>query len=195
MKTKEKDINLSYALFIKSELEKNRKFKVFLTRSNDNFVSLSDRVNKSRRLHADLFISIHSDSSTNRRARGLSIYTLSKSASDERTTKLMQKSLANTFNYWRNKYKYDKIRYQTLNDSVRFSNVLLKNLKRNGIKTFSNSPIKQANFAVLIAPEYPSILLELGFISNLYDEKLLKTYSYKKKISDNIIKSINEYFK
>ena len=195
MRTKEKNINLSYALFIKKELEKNKKFKVFLTRSNDFFVSLNDRVNKSRKLNADLFISIHSDSSTNRRARGLSIYTLSKSASDERTTKLIQRNLVSTFNYWRNKHKYDKIRYQTLNDSIKFSNVLLKNLKKNGVKTFSTSPIKQANFAVLLAPEYPSILLELGFISNLYDEKLLNSYSYKKKISDNIVKSINEYFK
>ena len=194
-RTREKDVNISFALYIKNELEKTGRIKVFLTRSNDTFVSLSNRVIKSRKWNADLFISIHSDSSTNRRARGLSIYTLSKKASDTRTADLIRKSLTNRFNYWRNKSKYDKMRYQALNESVKFSSNLIKNLKNDRVRMFSSQPLKQANFAVLLAPEYPSLLIELGFISNRQDEYLLKTTSYKKTIAKNIAKSVKEYFK
>ena len=194
-RTREKDINLSFALYIKQELEKTGRIRVFLTRSNNTFVSLSNRVVKSRKWNADLFISIHSDSSTNRRARGLSVYTLSKKASDTRTAELIRKSLVNRFNYWRNKSKYDKMRYQALNESVKFSSNLIKNLRNDRVKMFSSQPLKQANFAVLLAPEYPSLLIELGFISNRQDEYLLKTLNYKKTIARNIVKSVKEYFK
>ena len=81
-----------YAKTIKKELEKHNKIEVILTRNGDYFVELKDRVNKARMLDADLFISIHSDSNNNRKAKGLSIYTLMKSASDTRTVELMMKS-------------------------------------------------------------------------------------------------------
>ena len=194
-RTKEKDVNLAFALHIKKELEKSDKIKVYLTRSNDTFISLSDRVNKSRRWHADLFISIHSDSNENKNVRGLSIYTLSKSASDTRTAELLRQTAGSRFAYWRNKTKYDNMRYKALNESVKFSKNLINNLKRNRVRMFGTQPLKQANFAVLLAPEYPSLLIELGFISNAQDERLLKTMDYRKLVARNIVKSVNEYFR
>lgn len=196
-RTKEKDINLIYAKAIKEELEKNGKIMVVLTRSNDRFVELKDRVNKARLLDADLFISVHSDSNTNRRAKGLSVYTLMKSASDTRTVKLMTQSnkynIVGSFSYWKNKMKYDSIRYKTLAESTKFTNILIKNLKMKNVKMFGD-PHKYGNFAVLLAPEFPSVLIELGFLSNPQDEQMLKSYSYRKTISQSVAKSVYGYF-
>ncbi|MBR2141179.1 MAG: N-acetylmuramoyl-L-alanine amidase [Rickettsiales bacterium] len=197
-KTKEKDINLLYARAIKNELGKNSKIKVIMTRNSDIFIELKDRVNKARMLNADLFISIHSDSSTNRRASGLSVYTLMKSASDTRTTKLMvtdsKYKIINNMNYWKNKIKYDSIRYKTLAESTKFTNVLINNLKSKNVKMFGE-PHKYGNFAVLLAPEFPSVLIELSFLSNPQDEKLLKNQNYRNTISKSVATSVFKYFK
>lgn len=191
LKTKEKDVNLIYAKAIKQELEKNKRINVVLTRSTDVFVDLKNRVNRARFLNADLFISIHSDSSVNMKARGLSIYTLMKSASDTRTVELMTQ---NKYSYWKNKIKYDSIRYKTLAESTKFTNILIKDFKNKNIKMFGN-PHKYGNFAVLLAPEFPSVLIELGFLSNIQDERMLKSYSYKITVSKSIAQSIFNYFK
>lgn len=194
--TKEKDINLMYAKTIKKELEKHNKIEVILTRNGDYFVELKDRVNKARMLDADLFISIHSDSNNNRKAKGLSIYTLMKSASDTRTVELMKKSkkynINSNFAYWRNKIKYDSIRYKTLAESTKFTNILINNLKRRDINMFGD-PHKYGNFAVLLAPEFPSVLIELGFLSNPDDERMLKSPSYRRTISRSIAEAVYGY--
>lgn len=194
--TKEKDINLMYAKTIKKELEKHNKIEVILTRNGDYFVELKDRVNKARMLDADLFISIHSDSNNNRKAKGLSIYTLMKSASDTRTVELMKKSkkynIDSNFAYWRNKIKYDSIRYKTLAESTKFTNILINNLKRRDINMFGD-PHKYGNFAVLLAPEFPSVLIELGFLSNPDDERMLKSPSYRRTISRSIAEAVYKY--
>lgn len=198
-RTKEKNVNLNVAKAIKNELNKNSKLKVYLTRNDDRFIELYDRVNKSRKLKADLFISIHSDSTRNRKARGLSIYTLKKSASDVRTTRLYGKN-----NILQNEsfqdLKYDTIsaildisRYENLNKSIKFSEQLIKNFKKQDINLLYN-PHKYGNFAVLLAPEYPSVLIELGFISNPYDEKMLNSRDFRKKISISVAKAVSEYF-
>lgn len=196
MGTKEKDINLMYIKTIKKELERHNKIEVILTRNGDFFVELKDRVNKARMLNADLFISIHSDSNNNRKAKGLSIYTLMKSASDTRTVELMMKSkkynINSNFAYWRNKIKYDSIRYKTLAESTKFTNILINNLKRRDINMFGD-PHKYGNFAVLLAPEFPSVLVELGFLSNPDDERMLKSSSYRRIISRTIAESVYRY--
>ena len=199
LRTKEKNINLLYAKSIKSELEKNPKIKVVLTRSSDIFVELKDRVNKARMLNADLFISIHSDSNLNRRAKGLSVYTLMKSASDTRSVKLMTNNskynVINNINYWKNKIKYDNLRYKNLAESTKFTNILVRDFRDNNVKMFGSDPHKYGNFAVLLAPEFPSVLIELGFLSNFEDERMLKSSSYRKKISKSIATSVNYYFR
>ncbi len=198
--TKEKNINLSVARAIKNELDKDSKFRVYLTRNDDKFIELYERVNRSRNLRADLFISIHSDSTKNRKARGLSVYTLKKSASDTRTKELYTKNgILKNKNL--NNLKYDTInaildinRYDNLNKSIKFSEKLLKNFKKQNINLLHN-PHKYGNFAVLLAPEYPSVLIELGFISNPYDEKMLNSKEFKKRISFSVANAVREYFR
>ena len=199
-RTKEKNINLSVARAIKNELDKNPRLKVYLTRNDDRFIELYDRVNKSRNLRADLFISIHSDSTRNRKARGLSVYTLKKSASDTRTTELYTENNILKSRSLQN-LRYDTVnaildisRYDNLNKSIKFSERLLRNFRRQNINLL-HSPHKYGNFAVLLAPEYPSVLIELGFISNPYDEKMLNSREFKKRISFSIANAIKEYFR
>jgi N-acetylmuramoyl-L-alanine amidase len=193
-KIKEKDVNLTFAKALKYELDKNKNLKVYLTRSTDNFIELSERVNKSRNLKADLFISLHADSNPNKKARGLSIYTLPKGASDTRTTQFSDIKTLNSRNVKNEIFStiLDISRYKTLSDSTNFANSVIKNFRREGIRMQGN-PHKYGNFAVLLAPEYPSILIELGFISNLDDEKMLQTSEYKKKIITNIAKAVESY--
>lgn len=180
-KTKEKNINLDFAIEIKKRLQKNKNFKVYMTREDDKFISLKNRVIFSIRKNADLFISIHSDSNPDRRARGLSIYTF----------------LNNNYN---NKYYSDmeSIIYNINNknrvsDSEKFTKLLIKNFDKNNINMLYR-PHKYARFAVLSVSECPSVLIELGFLSNRFDEKLLRSREYKFKISESIARSVNSYF-
>ena len=180
-KTKEKNINLDFAIEIKKRLQKNKNFKVYMTREDDKFISIKNRVIFSIRKNADLFISIHSDSNPDRRARGLSIYTF----------------LNNNYN---NKYYSDmeSIIYNINNknrvsDSEKFTKLLIKNFDKNNINMLYR-PHKYARFAVLSVSECPSVLIELGFLSNRFDEKLLRSREYKFKISESIARSVNSYF-
>ena len=180
-KTKEKNINLDFAIEIKKRLQKNKNFKVYMTREDDKFISLKNRVIFSIRKNADLFISIHSDSNPDRRARCLSIYTF----------------LNNNYN---NKYYSDmeSIIYNINNknrvsDSEKFTKLLIKNFDKNNINMLYR-PHKYARFAVLSVSECPSVLIELGFLSNRFDEKLLRSREYKFKISESIARSVNSYF-
>lgn len=180
-KTKEKNINLDFAIEIKKRLQKNKNFKVYMTREDDKFISIKNRVIFSIRKNADLFISIHSDSNPDRRARGLSIYTF----------------LNNNYN---NKYYSDmeSIIYNINNknrvsDSEKFTKLLIKNFDKNNINMLYR-PHKYARFAVLSVSECPSVLIELGFLSNRFDEKLLRSREYKFKISESIARSVDSYF-
>ena len=179
-KTKEKNINLDFAIEIKKRLQKNKNFKVYMTREDDKFISLKNRVIFSIRKNADLFISIHSDSNPDRRARGLSIYTF--------------------FNNDNNKYYSDmeSVIYNINNknkvsDSEKFTRLLIKNFDKNNVNMLYR-PHKYARFAVLSVSECPSVLIELGFLSNRFDEKLLRSREYKFKISESIARSVNSYF-
>lgn len=189
----EKDVNLAFVKTIKKELEKNPKIKVILTRQNDVFVPLSTRVIFSMRKNADLFISIHSDSNQNTRATGLSIYTLNERGFQRRTTKLIKQSNG-TSNYLMNRNKLiSKAKYNNQVMSSRFANTLVRHFDNNDVNMLNN-PHKQANFAVLLSPNYPSVLIELGFLSNYNDEKMLSTISYRKTIAKAIGEAVNNFF-
>lgn len=187
MSTKEKDINLIFAKEIAKQLEKNRNFEVYLTRNNDKFISLKNRVVIARKMKANLFISIHSDSNPNKNVRGLSLYTLPK------------KKESISLGFSRNRYIFrQKSRISNTNskkyaESDKFVNILLQKFSDQEINTLFN-PHKYANFAVLVAPEFPSVLIELGFLSNLQDEKMLNSDRYKRKVSLAVSQSINRYF-
>lgn len=201
--TKEKIITLTYAKSLKEALDKTGKYKVYLTRNQDFFVELRERVSIARRYKGDLFISIHADSAMNTNARGLSIYTLSQKASDTRTARLAQKEnkadIIGGLNLY-GEYQYtintlvDISRRQAMNDSKKFAKILEKQLKDRDVQALGTM-IKYANFAVLTSADMPSILLELGFLSNKTDERMIRSSSYKTKIVNSIVSAVNIYFK
>jgi N-acetylmuramoyl-L-alanine amidase len=199
--TKEKDINLKFARILENELRKNRKIEVHLTRSSDIYLNLSDRIRKSRNLDANLLISVHSDSSTNKNTRGLTVYTLTRTVSDVRSIKyLRDHNMTMTRTVEPHGGKFDIIRtildisrYSSLNESNRFAEILSRNfINSRNINTMPK-PHKYGDFAILLAPEFPSVLIELGFLSNVGDEKLLKTESYKVDLAREIAISVADY--
>lgn len=201
--TKEKIITLTYAKSLKEALDKTGKYKVYLTRNQDFFIELRERVSIARRYKGDLFISIHADSALNKKARGLSIYTLSQKASDTRTAKLAQKENKadiigglNLYGEYQDTINtlVDISRRQAMNDSKIFARILEKQLLNRNVQPLGTM-IKHANFAVLTSADMPSILLELGFLSNKTDERMIRSFGYKTKIVNSIVSAVNEYFK
>lgn len=197
--TQEKDINLDYAMILRKELTKNKKIKVYLTRGNDTFLSLTDRLNIARKYKPDLFISLHSNASSNKDTRGLSIYTLSKDASDTRTANLANSENKSNIIGGMNLYDeyqdtintlVDLSRKEILHESNNIAEMFVKDFKRNNINLLEK-PHRKANFAVLLAPDFPSVLIELGFLSNSKDDKMLNSNSYKKQFSKSIYNTIN----
>lgn len=203
LRTKEKVITLSYAKLLKKELEKNGKYRVYLTRSHDKFIKLRDRVKKARKIKADLFISIHANSTTNHKARGFSIYTLSEKASDKEAAMLARReNRADEIGgvKFRNANKdivatlIDLSQRSSMNYSSKFADLAIKNVKKQKIHLIGNSH-RFAGFAVLTAPDMVSILIELGYISNRSEEKQLNKYNHKIKIIRGLSNAIDGYFK
>lgn len=202
-KTREKDLTLSYSKSLAYALSKSKKYKIYLTRDSDVFIPLSGRVAKARKVKADLFISLHANSAENRSAEGFSIYTLSKNASDKQAEKLARKEnradIISGINFENASYDIlstliDLSQRSSMNHSSSFANIAIKNVRQNGIKVVGNSH-RFAGFVVLTAPDMVSILIELGYISNKGEEKLLNNNSYKQKIINGLVASIDEYFK
>ncbi|MFC1659654.1 N-acetylmuramoyl-L-alanine amidase [Pseudomonadota bacterium] len=201
-RTKEKFITLMFAKALKKDLEKTGKYKVYLTRNGDYFISLGGRVKKAQKLKADLFISLHADSNRNRKAKGLSVYTLSERASDEKAAALARKenkadiiSGANFKGEYEETIKIliDLSRRDTMNSSTEFAEIAVDELQKR-VKLLQNTH-RYAGFAVLTAPDVPSTLIELGFLSNKSDERMLKTSAYRKKVNYGLQKAIERYFR
>ena len=198
----EKDITLSAARELKKQLEATGRYNVKLTRNSNHYIKLYERVNFARKHKGDLFVSLHADSIGKSNVRGASIYTLSNKASDVQTAKLAarenqsdliagvdlsheDKDVANIL--------LDLAMRDTMNQAKFFANTAVDFLKSGGIRTLER-PHRYAGFAVLKAPDVPSVLIELGFLSNNREARLLATPSYQKKLVSGIVKSIDAYF-
>lgn len=199
--TYEKNITLSMAKELKEILDKNSNYKVYLTRNRDVFIPLRDRVKISRKHDADLFISIHADSAKNRKAVGLSVYTLSETASDKEAAALAEKEnkadIVAGLNFAEHSKEVSDIllnlaQRETNNSSSEFA-TLLSNQMSKIVKTVSNTH-RFAGFAVLKAPDVPSVLLELGYLSNPTEERQLRQKSYRLKLANATVKAIDKYF-
>ena len=197
----EKHITLLAAREFKAMLEKTGQYRVILTRNRDIFIRLRDRTTIARDAGADLFISIHADAIKNRKVRGLSVYTLSETASDKEAAGLAEKEnksdliagidlsdktpeVANIL--------IDLTQRESMNQSARFATGLVKELARK-TKLLRNTH-RFAGFVVLKAPDVPSVLIELGFLSNRRDEQALIRKSYRAKLGKAIVEAINNYF-
>ena len=197
----EKTIALETARILKRQLEGTGRYRVTMTRNRDIFIALRDRVKVAREANADLFISLHADSIGDRRLRGASVYTLSETASDKEAEALARQEnaadsiagvaipdatpeLAGIL--------IDLIQRDTMNQSARFAEMLVDTLDGQ-VKTL-NRPHRFAGFAVLKAPDVPSVLVEMGFMSNREDERLLRSTKHRQQISTAIVAGVDTYF-
>ncbi len=199
--TYEKHIVLAMAKQLQSLMNKTGKFKAFLTRKRDVFVPLRERVARARNGGAELFISIHADATKNPKTGGFSVYTLSERASDEETAALADKEnkadLIAGINFKEETSEISNIlidltRREAMNQSAKFAIRLVRQM-RHHTKLLRNTH-RFAGFAVLKAPDVPSVLVELGFLSNRNDEKALKNRKYREKLAKGIVQAVSNYF-
>ena len=198
---KEKDIVLKLSHELRRQLLATGKFRVKMTREDDRFLRLRDRVAFARRHKGDLFISVHADSLRNPRVSGASVYTLSETASDAQTAKLAKREnqadliagvdLASEGPEVAN-ILIDLAMRDTMNQSSFFANTLVETMQASRINTLEN-PHRFAGFAVLKAADIPSVLVEAGFISNRREARMLAKSSYRRSVAEAIVAGILEY--
>lgn len=197
----EKHLTLAMAKQLRELLEKTGRYRVKLTRETDVFIALYARRRFARSVNADLFVSIHADSIRKPQTRGLSVYTLSEKASDKEAEKLAESE---------NKVDLiagidlsgetqevtdiliDLARRETNNHSSYFAEKLMNEIRKE-ITVLPNSH-RFAGFAVLKSPDVPSVLIEMGYLSNKEEEKLLRQASYREKLARAAVRAIDSYF-
>ena len=201
--TKEKVVNLQIAKKLKKLIDKELNMKAVLIRSGDYYIPLGKRVSMARKIKADVFISIHADAFKKRAVRGSSVFALSERGA----TSAFAKFLANNENEADliggvsiddkepilARTLLDLSQTTTINDSLKLGNHVLKEIKM--VNKLHKKYVEQAGFAVLKAPDIPSILIETAFISNRKEEKNLKSAAFQQKLSRSILKGIKRYIK
>ena len=198
----EKDIVLAVAKRLKAKLEELPNTRVMLTRDADFFVPLGQRVEKARKVQADLFVSIHADAFVERTARGSSVFVLSEKgasssaarwlANDQNKADLIGGVNLGTHDRELASVLIDLSQTAQINDSMKLGKAVLTEI--GGINRLHRGVVEQAGFAVLKAPDIPSILVETAFISNPDEEARLKDDAYQNQLADAITKGIKRYF-
>ena len=200
--SREKDITLTIARRLKELIDAEPDMRAVLTRDGDFYVPLQVRVDKARRVKADLFVSVHADAFIRARARGSSVFALSeRRATSEAARWLAKKENEADLVGGVNIDVKDKYLAQTLLDlsqtatidhSLRLGNAVLGELGQ--VNTLHKAHVEQASFAVLKSPDVPSILVETAFISNPEEEKRLNDDAYQDQIARAILGGIKRYF-
>jgi N-acetylmuramoyl-L-alanine amidase len=202
----EKKIVLDFSLLLKKKLE-DQGYRVFLTRNNDNFIELKERVNFAKAKGADLFVSIHADASKYPSTRGFSVYTLSQRGIDREAEKLAK--LENSLSVLSKKgldginlkkgrslndhYYINEAFKKVKNSSFEFAEILVDKVsERSELLT---RPHRYAGFAVLKSPNYPSVLVELGFITNDKDRNNFGNKNWQSSVAKKFVEAINKSFK
>jgi N-acetylmuramoyl-L-alanine amidase len=199
---KEKDVVLQVALQLREHINATPNMRAFLTRDADFFVPLHERVNKARRVQADLFISIHADAFITPSARGASVFALSSGGASSAAARwLANKENGADLVGGVNIKARDQSILRTLldmsttaqiKDSLKFGADVLGHLGR--FARLHKPRVEQAGFAVLKAPDIPSILVETAFISNPDEEAKLRSAQYQEQLVDALMKGITRYF-
>jgi N-acetylmuramoyl-L-alanine amidase len=199
--TMEKSITLAVANALKKELEATGRFRAVLTREKDVYIPLRDRFRVARENGAELFISLHADAHANAKTRGASVYTLSENASDAEAAALAAKEnksdviagvdLTNESKVVSG-ILIDLAQRETINLSARFAKILVGALKKDTLMLGKSH--RFAGFAVLKAPDVPSVLLEMGYISSDEDQQLLTSKKHQKKLAKAITRAIASFF-
>lgn len=199
----EKNVTLEIARRLKAKIDSQPNMRAMLTRDDDYFVPLHQRVNKARRVQADLFVSIHADAFVRPDARGSSVFVLSeRGASSAAARYLAQKendadliggvNIAGARDGHLARTLLDLSQTATINDSLKVGKAVLSEL--GSINTLHNGGVEEAGFAVLKAPDIPSILVETAFISNPEEERRLNDDTYQDKMASAILRGIRKYF-
>ncbi|MCX8650217.1 N-acetylmuramoyl-L-alanine amidase [Gilliamella sp. B2776] len=201
-KTREKDIVLQIARRTYSLLKKEPNIKVYMTRNEDVFIPLNVRVAKARSLQADLFISIHADAFIDRSVKGSSVFALStKGASSSAASYLAQTQneadqiggISRSGDKYLDNTILDLVQKTTLSNGVILGSSILNRMK--SVNKLRKPSIEKAGFAVLKAPDIPSVLVETAFISNVNEEQKLNTAAFQIQISNAIVNGIKDYLK
>ena len=196
--TLEKDVNLASAKALRDALLKTGRYNVIMTRDTDTFVDLPARVRIARTANADLFISLHSDSGGDGGTSGASIYTLSDSGTERAAKKAMVKgdwSLADQpdgADAVVSRILIDLTQRATKNRSATFAQLVMDHI--GGSTPLLKSNLRQAGFVVLLAPDVPAVLLEMGFVNNPRDETMLNDSAHRTLMMGQVAKAIDQYF-
>ncbi len=199
-KTREKDVTLAMAKHLREQLLRTGRYRVVLTRDNDTYIPLQGRVDIARKANADVFISLHADSNPRPDARGLSVYTLSETASDDEAAALAEQENKsdiiagldlNTADEDVASILIDLTQRETMNKSAILADTIVETLHPKVIKLTSTH--RFAGFRVLKAPDVPSVLIELGFLSNAQDERLLQSKEYDDVVGVSLIKALDRF--
>ena len=197
----EKDLTLKMAKETKALLEK-RGYKVVLTRDKDFYIPLRGRIKKAHEANADLFISIHADSAKSRSAQGLSIYTISETASDKEAAALAERENKADILFGMDLADYqpevgniliDFAKKYAMDQSSIYADCVVNEMKKE--VNLRQNAHRFAGFVVLKSPNIPSVLLEMGYLSNPQEDKLMQKESYRKKLGTALANAVDTYFK
>jgi N-acetylmuramoyl-L-alanine amidase len=200
--TYEKDVTLAIARRLKALIDAEPDMRGVLVRDGDYFVELKERVNKARKMRADLFVSIHADAYVKPHARGSSVFALSERGA----TSVAARWLANKENEadliggvnldvpdpYVKQVLLDLSQTATINDSIQLGRAVLAEI--GDVNTLHKVRVEQAGFAVLKAPDIPSILVETAFISNPSEETRLSRPEYQQQLAAAMLQGIRKYF-
>ena len=197
----EKNITLKASILLAKALRKNKKINPILSRNKDVYLSLRKRTLLAKQSKADIFVSIHADSSKNKKAKGISVFSLSDKASDKEALLLAKRENEVDIMFNNNEKIKDPLIYGTLikmfqreamNDSAFLAKKILSNLEKT--KLAVNRGHRFAGFTVLKSYDIPSVLIEIGFLSNKQEEKKLINSKYLNELSKNLAIAIENYF-
>lgn len=200
----EKRITMAVAEEVRRQLDASRRYRVVLTRNRDIFVELRDRVKLAQDSEGDIFISLHADTHPKRTTRGASIYTLSERASDKEAARLAKKENKGDivggldltpFSKETGDILRDLTIRRTMEDSSVFANMMIAQFRKKKINMQAYKTHRFAGFAVLKAPDVPSVLIEMGYLSNKTDKNMLQSNNFRKKVSRAILAALDDYFK
>ena len=201
--TQEKQVVMQIARDLQRELLAGNRYRVLLTRSTDNFVALRERVARAQTAKADLFLSLHADSHGDPGVRGASVYTLSEEASDREAAALAARenradSMGPPSRFADQSQDVARTlvamsQRGTVNDSRKLADTIVRTLGSNGVRLLPRTH-RQAGFAVLTSPDIPAALVELGYLSNPQDEKLLTVRQHQLYLARALRASVDAHF-
>ena len=192
----EKNVVITVARELQVQLQAGGRYRVMLTRASDTFVALRERVARAEQVKADLFLSIHADSHPDADVRGASIYTLSEEASDREAAALAARENGGPMNVLSGTVARTLVAMAqrgTGNDSRRFADTVVGTFAKSGVRLLPRSH-REAGFAVLTSPDIPAALVELGYLSNPQDSKLLTVRQHQLALARALRASIDAHF-